>query len=371
MRLTIKAKLLAAETAALTHATDKKELVPDLGNVVMLFDGARLTMQATNYTNWLRCVLEVEGEPGTLAVNLRRLHSFVASLPDEDLSISTTESGSLRLECAGSRAVIPAESIERQPALNMLPVPERSADIEVQGTSLEDALKKAGSCIADLDGPAFSKALRITQVGASLRFVAVNQPRMAVVDIPCFGSPFSTDPVYIAKESASFLRSVIGDGAVSIWAPRDNAPLIMSNGHRQMTIVRMSCTFPNVDRVVDAWKSDAEYLLSASEFSSSVKRAAPFTDGKVPSVKIRCAGKAVEVACDTPNLGSMVDTFDAAEGEQDVEFRVNSSHLVACLSNFNAVRLSVSEQTKDGFRNVQMASVDGNSRLWLAGMGIR
>src|SRR6476660_7997923 len=108
-------------------AVANKTTLPVLNNILISTDRGRLKLAATNLevgiTNWIGCQVE---EEGAITVPARLLSDFVASLPNDKITMSLDErTRTLKIECARYEANIkglPAEEFPIIPEVSDRPL---------------------------------------------------------------------------------------------------------------------------------------------------------------------------------------------------------------------------------------------------------
>src|SRR5436309_11532545 len=100
-------------------AVANKTTLPVLNNILISTDRGRLKLAATNLevgiTNWVGCQVE---EEGAITVPARLLSDFVASLPNDRISIALDErTRTLKIECARYEANIKGISADEFPII--------------------------------------------------------------------------------------------------------------------------------------------------------------------------------------------------------------------------------------------------------------
>src|SRR5438094_2664731 len=100
-------------------AVANKTTLPVLNNILVSTDGGRLKLSATNLevgiTNWIGCQVE---EEGAITVPARLLSDFVASLPNDKITMALDErTRTLKIECARYEANIKGIAAEEFPII--------------------------------------------------------------------------------------------------------------------------------------------------------------------------------------------------------------------------------------------------------------
>jgi len=328
MNITTQKEKIMSAIALAERLTGKKESLPVLSCVLLDAQGG-LVVRATNLEAGIEVTVPGEiKEKGIIAVPASILSQTLRSLSGDTVSLSNEE-GNLLLSARGSKTLIKAVPHEEFPALG--------ADKKTKGiVAPRQALLKALQSVAY----AASSSMIRPELGSVLISLkqngivcaATDSFRLAEKTVP--GS-FSKEvdvllPLKHVTELVHVLEKVNSESVELVI--EDSQLTLAAEGVRFVSRI-VDGNFPNYKDIIPKDKT-AEATLLKSDLAEMLRKARVFagTDQQV-GLHVYPKRKTFSATAQSPAVGEMSDSIDAALGGDDLDMNFHIGYLSDCLSS--------------------------------------
>lgn len=307
MKFTCKQQDLAKGLSTVGHAVSTRTTLPILSNILLVAEGERVRLSATNLEVAITCWVPANiQEEGSTTAPAKLLADFIAALPPADVKLELPEgSQALKVSSQRSQATIRGMDPSEFPGIPTGDAGESS--ITLDSVELRQAIKEVEFSAATDDArPVFTGILtrvrdeRLTMAGA-------DSFRLAVASVTLPGVENQGDALIPAK-SLKILQSVLpgeGSATMSITANRNQA--LFRAADVEMVTNLIAGQFPNFEQIVP--KSHATRVtLPTDQFSQAAKRATLFARDSANIVRLKV--EAGESGGLTPGVVTLQATAD-------------------------------------------------------------
>lgn len=237
--LTIDRKALATELALLQSVAEKKGTIPILQFALLEFDGARLSITATDLDVTLACNIEATGEPWSGCVPLREL-SALARLFTEDVQFAPKPKDRIEVKSGASKHLLPSPPKDSFPQVPSLVEPKAA---QLDGSLLREGLMRVLPCVTTEESRYTLAGVQFETKGKTLQLIATDTHRLGVATLPCETELKALIPL-------ASLRTLVRLESDSIETRMDNNHAEFKCGHRLLTTRLLIGTFPNWEMIM-------------------------------------------------------------------------------------------------------------------------
>ena len=307
MKLTCKQQDLAKGLSTVSHAVSTRTTLPILSNILLVAEGNRVRLSATNLEVAITCWVPANiQEEGSTSAPAKLLGDFVSALPAADVKLEAPE-GSQALKVSGQRsqATIRGMDPSEFPGIPTGDAGEQS--ITLDATELSQIIKEVEFSAATDDArPVFTGVLtrvrneRLTMAGADSFRLAV-----ATVELP--GAAAQGD-VLIPAHALKTLRSILpaeGSATMTITSNRNQALFRASD--IEMVTNLIAGQFPNFEAILPKSHS-TRVTLPTDQFKQAAKTTTLFARDSANIVRLKV--EAGEPGGLTPGVVTLQATAD-------------------------------------------------------------
>ncbi|HLY30796.1 MAG TPA: DNA polymerase III subunit beta [Ktedonobacterales bacterium] len=320
MKLTCKQSDLAKGLSTVSHAVSARTTLPILSNILLVAEGERVRLSATNLEIAITCFVPANIQaPGTTTIPARLLTDFVNSLPATDVKLELPEDGSqaLKVSGQGGQATIRGMDPNDYPTIP-------SGDDGEQATTFDAA--ELRRMIAQVSFAAATDDARpvFTGVLASLRdqrltMAAADSVRLAVASTEVPGVANTGDVLIPARTLIELARILPAEGSVQmIVTPNRNQALFRADDVEMVSNL-IPGQFPNFEAILPKSHS-TRVTLPTEPFRLAAKRATLFARDSANIVRLTVtAGEqggltpgVVTLAATAENAGDTTNNIEEA-----------------------------------------------------------
>lgn len=328
MNITTQKERILAATSLAERLTGKKESLPVL-SCILLDAQNNLLVRATNLEAGIEVSVPGEiKEKGAVAVPAAVLSQTLRSLSGDIVSFSSEE-GNLLLSARGSKTLIKAVPHEEFPALGVI---KKTKGIAAPRQTLLKALQSvAYAASPSIIRPELGSVL-ISLKQSGIVCVATDSFRLAEKTTP--GSfPKEADVLLPLKHVAELVHVLEKVASESVELVMEDSQLtLVVEGVRFVSRI-VDGSFPNYKEIIPKDKA-AEATLLKADLAEMLRKARVFagTDQQV-GLHIYPKRKTFSATAQSPAVGEMSDSIDAALGGEDLDMNFHIGYLSDCLSS--------------------------------------
>ncbi len=286
MKLTCKQQDLAKGLSTVSHAVSTRTTLPILSNILLVAEGDRVRLSATNLEVAITCWVPANiQEEGSTTAPAKLLAEFVSALPPADVKLEMAD-GSLALKVSSQRshATIRGMDPSEFPGIPTGDVGEQSVTLDA--AELRQLIKEVDFAAATDDArPVFTGVLtrvrneRLTMAGADSFRLAV-----ATADLP--GAPDQADVLIPARALSELGRILPAEGSATMTVTTNHNQALFRAGDAEMVTNLIAGQFPNFEAILP--KSHATRVtLPADQFKQAAKTATLFARDSANIVRLK------------------------------------------------------------------------------------
>ena len=344
MRVTCQQADLQRALGHVSRAVARKSTLPVLGNILFATDAGRLKLSATNLEIAVVAWVEAEiQEEGTITVRSDLLTDFIASLPDDHVSLQLDRKTlNLAVESGHSKAHIKGIPAEDFPSLPSIGESEPTARISA-GTLKEMIAQVAFAAASDDSRPVLAGVLTEFD-GASLTMAAADGFRLSVrragLEQPA-AEPIS---VVVPARSMAELARIAGDDdeLVDLLVTPNRSQLLARSGAVEFMSRLIDGHFPDVRQIIPK-KFETRLVVARDEFLSAARRAKLFAQSSDDVVRIQMKPGDSEldpgyatISAQAAETGDNEDFLQASVAGPESQIAFNGRYLTDVLSAMKA-----------------------------------
>ncbi len=380
LRLSCQQDELQRALGHVSRAVAKKSTLPVLGNVLFTTEPGKLRLSATNLeiavTVWIDA--EVENE-GTITLRSDLLTDFVASLPNETISIDLDpKTLSVAVACARSKAHIKGIPAEDFPSLPSIEEMRPTGRID-PGTLREMIAQVAFAAATDDSRPVLA-GVQAEFSGSTLTLAAADGFRLSVRQAE-LSEPTGEDvSVIVPARALQELSRIIADQTdpIALSVTPNHSQLLVRSGQVEFLSRLIDGHFPDYRQIVPR-QYGTRLIVDRDQFLSAARRAKLFAESSNDVVRIQMKpGDSeldpgiVNISAQAAETGDNEDVIDGRVEGPESQIAFNGRYLTDVLGVMRAGDIAV-EMTgpnaagvlrtagNEEFTHVIMPMVIGNS----------
>ena len=307
MKLTCKQQDLAKGLSTVSHAVSTRTTLPILSNILLVAEGDRVRLSATNLEVAITCWVPANiQEEGSTTAPAKLLADFVAALPPTDVKLDLPE-GSQALKVSGQRSQATIRGMDpgEFPGIPSSDASEQSVTLDA--AELNQMIKEVAFAAATDDArPVFTAVLtrlrneKLTMAGADSFRLA-----LATADLP--GAPTQGDVLIPARALTDLSRILPSEGPATMTVTANRNQALFRAGDIEMVTNLIAGQFPNVEAILP--KSHATRVtLPTDQFRQAAKTATLFARDSANIVRLKL--EAGESGGLTPGVVTLQATAD-------------------------------------------------------------
>lgn len=288
MRLSCQQEDLQRALGYVSRAVSRKSTLPVLGNVLLSAEGGRLKLAATNLeiaiTAWADATVE---EEGTITVRSDLLTEFVASLPNDSVSIELDRRTlSVAVSCARSKAHIKGIGAEDFPTLASIGDTEPTARIDP--AEFREAIGQVAFAAATDDSRPVLAGVLAEFEGASLTLAAADGFRLSVRRCDLVEPSRESLSIVVPARALQELARIIGDleEPIDMAVTPNRSQLLVRAGSIEFLSRLIDGHFPDVRHIIPQTYG-TRMVVSRDEFLAAARRAKLFAQSNNDVVRIQ------------------------------------------------------------------------------------
>jgi len=288
VRLSCQQEDLQRALGYVSRAVSRKSTLPVLGNVLLSAEGGRLKLAATNLeiaiTAWADATVE---EEGTITVRSDLLTEFVASLPNDSVSIELDRRTlSVAVSCARSKAHIKGIGAEDFPTLASIGDTEPTARIDP--AEFREAIGQVAFAAATDDSRPVLAGVLAEFEGASLTLAAADGFRLSVRRCDLVEPSRESLSIVVPARALQELARIIGDleEPIDLAVTPNRSQLLVRAGSIEFLSRLIDGHFPDVRHIIPQTYG-TRMVVSRDEFLAAARRAKLFAQSNNDVVRIQ------------------------------------------------------------------------------------
>ncbi|MFN8390430.1 MAG: DNA polymerase III subunit beta [Bdellovibrionota bacterium] len=319
----------------LTHSiVERRNTMPILANVKLNAEDGKLTLAATDLE--VSVIGEAEATvkaAGSTTVDAKVLYDIIRELPNEPISVNLAKGQRLEIQCGQSKFKINGTSADEFPSLAGTTI---SKPVSIEAAMFYEMFDKTSFAVStdetryNINGVLVETVPQESGKGHSIRFVATDGHRLALIDRPSEGFQLA-DSVIVPRKGIQEVKKVLegNEGAAKVEV-RDGFFTVESAGVT-LGIRLVDGQFPDYRQVIPA-ESKTEVGINRVEFLSAVKRVSLVTTDKNKAVRFKVSGDTLSISSSSPEYGEANDSLAVDKQGEDVEIGFSARYIIDLLN---------------------------------------
>lgn len=344
MRLSLTQENLSRALSSVGRVVSTRASLPVLSNVLLVTDGNRLRLSATNLeigiNYWVGSKVE---QPGSVTVPARLFSEFVSSLPRDTIELSAQEA-LLTVKTTNYESTlngIAADEFPEIPTVTSDPV------ITLPANALKEALAQVVvAASADEARPVLAGVYIYTE-DANLFLVATDSYRLAEKRIELPAEPPEPVSVIVPARTMQELARLLGDAVEEVALYLDENQVMFRLGDIELVSRLIEGQFPSYRGILPE-QAEASFEIEVTEFMRITKVASLFARESAGSIKldVRAEGQ-VSIMSSDSEVGGTTSTAMCEVAGGDAQVSLNARYLVDALGVMKAPRVVFATSGKD------------------------
>ena len=347
MQLTVQQEDLHRGLSAVSRAVPARSPLPIAGHILLEARDQSLTLSATD-AETIAITYRIDAgveEPGAITLPSRLLSDFVASLPQQPISLALAErSRQVSLSCARNEASIGGQSADDFPPI---PPVEDGDSLTLDSSALRRAINQVVFAAATDNSRPVLTGVHFGIKGAQLRLAAADGFRLAVHTMDLEDAPAEREAIVPARALGELSRILAEvNGPVEMRFNPVGTQVLFDLGHATLSATLLQGTFPNYDQLIPSSHA-TRTEIAVAEFMRETRIASIFArDGSGIVRLIATPGEdsapgRLLITARAEELGNNEGELDAMVDGEEAKIAFNSRYLTEVLQVIDADRVAV------------------------------
>ncbi len=322
-----------------------KSTVEILYNVLITTSDNKLFITATDLEitqiAWTDCDVSLEGEitvPGKLLLDIIR------ELPETEIGFNSDDNNKILLSSSLGEYKLSGESKTEYPSV---PNIDSELKVSIENVSLKTMIEKTiFACSTDHFRPALTGVL-CQVMENEYRMVATDGHRLVkIINTDFKGKGFTRDLIIPTKALNFVARNLPESGSQQITLSENHVLFEMPETKIYSRIINEP--YPDYDRVIPA-EFTKELVIDRTNFISSVKRVALFSNPITSQVKIKLSKDSMNVSAQDIDFGGEAnENIPCIYDNENIEIAYNANYLIDILRHIDSEKVKFTTNDADG-----------------------
>ncbi len=339
------------ELSKLLHITqaiaEKKSTMPILGNLHLLADEKNFKITGSDLEiTAIATGPAVVRKTGAVTVNSKVLGELVRELPDDEITIRTTDRERVEIVAAGSKLKIIGQSAEEYPVPPGLSLPTKC---KLSAQTLSEMINSTLYAVSHDEGRYNMNGVCLELTSdkkPALRMVATDGHRLAMITRPVEGVEFSgliakgagksgeiPDNVIVPRKGLSEVRKALETAGDALVGVDVNEGFLVVEGPAWKLVVRLlDSEFPNYEQVLPKAPGCKISVLS-SDLAQALKRVSLVVSDKNKGVRLDIFENLVRITSSSPELGEALEELPVHYKGKDFSVGFNARYVLDVLNS--------------------------------------
>jgi DNA polymerase III subunit beta len=329
MEFSINAADLNKALQVVQSIVEKKTTMPILTNVLLSANQNLLRISATDLE--ITAAIEVPAKvakTGSTTVSAKVFADLVKELPEGTVDIKLGEAQRLEIHAGATDLKIVGVSADEYPALPGLGFEIKA---RLEAAQLLDMVNRTVHAMSNdetrynLNGICFELHAGAKKEPASLRLVATDGHRLAIVSRPC-GDLQLGNRIIVPRKGVLEIKKILEDTKGEIGVAFEDGFLILQNQTTKVSIRLIDGEFPDYNQVIP---KDVGVVakISAKALTQSLRRVALLVTDKTKCVRFDFSKGHLRLSSASPELGEGTDDLDIEYQGKPLSVGFNAKYL--------------------------------------------
>ncbi len=346
MKLSIPKSELQRSLSRIQAIVEKRSSMPILSNVLLEAtqdgDTGSLHLAATDLEVGLRSNQTAEvAEVGGLTVAAKKFYEVVRELPEETVTLTTTDNQYLELKCARSRFVLAGTAAEEYPTL---PGTTPDKTVQVQAVVLASMIERTMYATSsdetryNLNGVLFE----VASESSKIRMVATDGHRLAMAErtVGSEAEGLTSGVIIPRKGLAELKRLVDEDDADEVEIGFEGNSGLVRKGDVTLVMRLIEGEFPNYQQVLPK-EIGLRFSVPNEDLVRAVRRVSLLSAERTRAIKLELADGKLSISSSSPELGEAQEELDVDYSGEDLAIGFNAKYLMDALASMGSKEIEI------------------------------
>ena len=354
MKFIVSSSYLLKQLQVLGNVINSSNTLPILDNFLFDLDHNVLTVSASDLETTMSATLEIDSESkGSVAVPAKLLLEILKTFPEQPLTFTVEENNTIEISSnSGKYAVAYAPSDEFPKSVNLDDPSVTLVPADVLATAISKTIFAAGN--DDLRPVMSGVFLQFSPQG--LIFVATDAHKLvkyARTDV----TASQVADFIMPKKPLNILKNILGTSDAEIKIEYNDSNAAFSFDNYVLMCRLIDGKYPNYEAVIPK-ENPNKLMIDRSQFLSSVRRVAIFSNKTTHQIRLKIAGAELNVSAEDIDYSNKAEERLTCDYQgDDMQIGYNSRFLTEMLTNLQSdmIMLEMSLPNRAGI----LTPVDG------------
>jgi DNA polymerase III subunit beta len=311
---------------AVVGVVERRQTMPILANMLLVADGGRLSVTATDLEVELVASVELDvQQPGEVTVPGRKLLDICRALPDGAKVSFVLDKGRVVIKSGRSRFTLSTLPAAEFPAIEDI---QSRRTTEVGRSVLAELINRTHFAMAQQDVRYYLNGMLLELRGDAIRAVATDGHRLALCEADADAG--DTLQVIVPRKGVLELHRLLGgdDGAASVSFGANH--LRVTLGDSRLTTKLIDGRFPDYERVLPKG-GDKDVIADRQLLREALQRASILSNEKYRGVRLQFAPNLLKIQAHNPEQEEAEDEVEVRYGGPELEIGFNVNYLLDAL----------------------------------------
>lgn len=304
-----------------------KSTLPILSHILIEAKKDQLRLAGTDLELGISCVIPAQvQEEGAVAIPAKRFGDLVKELPNTNLTLTAKKNQQISVE--SERGIFKIMGLPKE-EFPHLPQTEDKEILTMDQGLLQAMLSLTAFAISRDESRYVLTGILLISKGGSLRLVATDGRRLAMVERQATSTMKTEHQVIIPQKAITELHRLLSDGQPIKIAIRENQ-ISFDLGHARLISRLIEGKFPNYEQVIPP-ESPQKLKIQREPFLLATKRISLWATQDSPSVRLDLKSNQLIVSKQTPEVGEAHEELQANYNGPEFSVGFNPNYLVDAL----------------------------------------
>ncbi len=354
MKFIVSSSYLLKQLQVLGNVINSSNTLPILDNFLFDLDHNVLTVSASDLETTMSATLEIDSESkGSVAVPAKLLLEILKTFPEQPLTFTVEENNTIEISSnSGKYAVAYAPSDEFPKSVNLDDPSVTLVPADVLATAISKTIFAAGN--DDLRPVMSGVFFQFSPQG--LIFVATDAHKLvkyARTDV----TASQVADFIMPKKPLNILKNILGTSGAEVKIEYNDSNAAFSFDNYVLMCRLIDGKYPNYEAVIPK-ENPNKLMIDRSQFLSSVRRVAIFSNKTTHQIRLKIAGAELNVSAEDIDYSNKAEERLTCDYQgDDMQIGYNSRFLTEMLTNLQSdmIMLEMSLPNRAGI----LTPVDG------------
>ncbi len=347
MKLSIDKKSFIKILQMVQGIVEKRNSMPILSNILLDASDGKINIIATDLEIFVKdsCEAAVE-ENGSITVNCKKFFEIIKELPEDEISLKTTEGDKLTVTSGRSRFNIPGLPAKEFPAF---PAVDTEALSDVDSDTFKEMIDKTLFATSTDETRYNINGILFERIEGKLKMVATDGHRLALMESAGSEIEGHQKGVILPRKGVMEIKKILEEREDSLKVGFTGNNVTLQKGTSLLNVRLIEGEFPDYKQVIPEI-TDKKFTVERSGFLAGLKRVSILSSDKVKGVKFSLSSGKLVLSSSTPENGDALEEVDITYDGADLEIAFNAKYFIEALEVMDdpEVKVELKEQLNPG-----------------------